>query len=87
MRVFEYKTDQNHPAIKAYVAALKRGYKNQHVVPKNGHWAVKRAGATRPSGIYETQKEAITQASLIAQNQGTSVFIHDKDGRVQERLH
>ena len=54
---------------------------------EKGQWAVKRAGATRPSGIYDSQKEAIQKASVIAQNQGTSVFVHDKEGRVKERLY
>ena len=35
--------------------------KNQHIVPHSQGWAVKSEGSSRASGVFETQKEAITQ--------------------------
>ena len=32
---------------------------NQHVVPNNGQWQVKRENATRATKTFDTQKEAI----------------------------
>ena len=48
----------------------KRG---QHVVPNGEKWSVRRAGATRASGTYATQQEAIGRAKEIAQKQGTEL--------------
>ena len=84
MKKVPYKTNQNNPQVKAYNEAVQRGMKNQHVIPKDDGWAVKRAGADKASGVYNTQKEAIKEATSIAKNQGTSVFIHGEDGRIRE---
>ncbi len=59
--------------------------KGQHVVPNKGKWSVRRAGATRASGTYTTQQEAIDKAKDIAQNQRTELYIHGRDGRIRER--
>jgi len=57
----------------------------QHVVPNGGKWSVRRAGASRASGTFATQREAIDRAKDIAKNQGTELFIHGRDGRIRER--
>lgn len=57
----------------------------QHVVPNGGKWSVRRAGASRASGTFQTQKEAINKATEIARNQKTELYIHDRDGRIRER--
>lgn len=59
--------------------------KGQHVVPKGGKWAVRRAGAQRASGVYATQKEAIAKGKELARNQGTELYVHGKDGRISKR--
>jgi len=59
--------------------------KGQHVVPNNGHWSVKRAGASRASSTHDTQAAAIQAATKIARNQGTDVYVHGRDGRIRER--
>ena len=57
----------------------------QHVVPNGGKWSVRRAGSSKASGTFSTQKEAIERARDVARNQGTEVFIHGRDGRIRER--
>jgi hypothetical protein len=57
----------------------------QHVVPSAGGWKVIKAGASRASGRYGTQKEAILQGRSLAQSQGTELYIHGEDGRIQSR--
>ena len=59
--------------------------KSQHVVPRGGKWAVRKAGAGRTHGTFDTQKEAIHEARKRAQNQGTELYIHGRDGRIRER--
>ena len=59
--------------------------KGQHVVPSGSKWSVRKAGASRASGTFETQKEAVKKATDIARNQKTEVYIHGKDGRIRER--
>lgn len=59
--------------------------KSQHVVPRDGKWAVRRAGAVRASRKFDTQREAIEAARDIARSQGTELYIHGQDGRIRER--
>ena len=60
--------------------------RNQHVVPRDGEWAVRGAGSQRASScVHRTQREAIEAAQEIARNQGSEMFIHGRDGRIRER--
>lgn len=59
--------------------------KGQHVVPNGGKWSVRKAGAERASGVFQTQKEAVDRAREIAKNQGTELYVHGRDGRIRER--
>ena len=59
--------------------------KGQHVVPGDGKWRVVRSGASRASGTYDTQQEAVDKARELAKNQQTELYIHGKDGRIRER--
>jgi len=64
---------------------IKMQKKGQHVVPNGGRWSVRKAGASRASGTYGTQEEAIAQAKKIAKNQKTELYIHGRDGRIRGR--
>lgn len=59
--------------------------KNQHVVPRNGQWAVRGAGNSKATRVFDTQGEAIDAAREIARNQGTELVIHRPDGRIREK--
>ena len=59
--------------------------KVQHVVPRNGKWAVRKAGADRVTQNFDTQGEAIASARAIARRQGAELYIHGRDGRIRER--
>ena len=59
--------------------------KNQHVVPHEGSWAVRREGSEKVTRITRTQKEAIEIARQIAQNQGSEVVIHRPNGRIRDK--
>lgn len=61
------------------------GGRNQHVVPRDGAWAVRGANTSRDTRRYATQREAIDAARRIARNQGSELLVHGRDGRVRER--
>lgn len=59
--------------------------KGQHVVPSGGSWSVRVAGASRSSGTFATQREAVAVARERARDQGTELYIHGRDGRIRAR--
>jgi hypothetical protein len=58
---------------------------NQHIVPHPNGWAVKGAGASKPSSVHRTQVKAAETGRRIAQNQGTELLIHGENGQIRER--
>jgi Uncharacterized protein conserved in bacteria (DUF2188) len=58
---------------------------SQHVVPSGGKWTIRRAGAKKASGTFDTQREAIDVAKEKAKNQRTELYIHGQNGRIRER--
>jgi uncharacterized protein YdaT len=59
---------------------------SHHVVPNSdGGWDVKKAGASRSSAHTGNKQEAIDKARQISQNQRTELFIHGKDGKIQQK--
>lgn len=59
--------------------------KNQHVVPHAEGWAVRGAGNSKATSVHETQREAIEHGRQIAQNQGSELLIHGRNGQIRER--
>jgi len=68
-------------AVQKYVQATK----GKHVVPSDSGWKVKNSGSQRASKICVTKQEAIEYAKKIAKNQKAELFIHGRDGCIQER--
>lgn len=63
----------------------KRGPRSHHVVPNvAGGWDVKRGGAARASGHFDTKQKAVDQGRQISRNQGTELRIHSQDGRISQ---
>ncbi|MFB6247410.1 MAG: DUF2188 domain-containing protein [Salinibacter sp.] len=58
---------------------------NQHVVRRNGEWAVRGEGNSRDTSQHDTQGEAIDAARDVAENQGGDVVIHNRGGKFRER--
>lgn len=60
--------------------------RNQHVVPHpSGGWAVRGAGSERATAVYPTKAPAVDRGRDIAQNQGTELLIHGRNGQIQSR--
>ncbi len=58
--------------------------KDQHVVPRDGGWAVRGEGNSRDTSHHRTQREAYDAARDIARNQGSEVVTHRPDGRFRD---
>ncbi|MFZ4526062.1 MAG: DUF2188 domain-containing protein [Chlorobium sp.] len=58
---------------------------NQHVVPKDDRWAVRKQGAMRSTKVFSNQREAINFARDVARKQSGELFIHKADGTIHER--
>jgi uncharacterized protein DUF2188 len=58
--------------------------KDQHVVPREDGWAVRGEGNSRDTSHHTTQQRAYEAAREIAQNQGSDVVVHGRDGRIRD---
>ena len=59
---------------------------NQHVTPHpDGGWQVKAAGASRATVRTDTQIEASAIGRQIAINQGSELFVHNRQGQIRDR--
>lgn len=59
--------------------------KQQHIVPVDGEWGIKKAGSSKLTELFNTQEEAIDIGRDIARNQGAEFFIHRRDGKIRAR--
>lgn len=60
--------------------------KGQHVFPHGNGWAVRRSGASRASGVFESQRDAIRHGRELAKSQATELYVHERNGRIKERI-
>lgn len=58
--------------------------KNQHVVPYNGHWAVRAEGSPNVTTEHLTQGAAEDMARRVAQVERSQVIIHRRDGTIRD---
>ena len=60
--------------------------KSQHVVSNpNGGWSVLRSGASRATRVFDNQADAVSYAKMLAEKEGTELYVHRRDGTIQER--
>ncbi|WP_421808693.1 DUF2188 domain-containing protein [Flagellimonas sp.] len=60
--------------------------KTRHVVPnQNGGWDSKKGGANRASKHFDTKKEAEDYSRKVSKNEGSELFVHGKDGKIQRK--
>lgn len=59
--------------------------KNQHVVPRDGKWAVRGEGSSRIVSEHRTQRTAINSAARTARNERSEVVIHGRDGKIRDK--
>lgn len=62
---------------------MSKGPESHHVVPSpNGGWNIKRGGASRSIGHFDTKQDAVNRGRDISRNQGTELRIHNRDGKI-----
>ena len=60
--------------------------KSHHVVPnKDGGWDIKKGGGQRSIKHYDKKSDAVSDARQISKNQNSELFIHGKDGTIQQK--
>lgn len=79
------KVTTRSPEGQKYESNPERMEEGEVVRPHEDGWAVESEGAQKPSNVFDTKKEAIQRAKEIAENKGTSVTVHKKDGTIQEK--
>ena len=59
---------------------------NYHVIKnREGDWVVRKAGAERASGSFDSQRDAEKAAKRFASNAGGGeVRIHDRNGKIRD---
>ncbi|ADK69053.1 DUF2188 domain-containing protein [Mycoplasma mycoides subsp. mycoides] len=56
------------------------------VTSYDGKWQVKGVGNTRPTKLFDTQKEAIAYANELTKKRQGSVIIHRTTGQVRDSI-
>lgn len=56
-----------------------------HVVPSDGKWRVRRAGAKKALRVFDSEGEAIFYAIDISAKIGSVLYCHDLTGRIYAR--
>lgn len=60
--------------------------KTTHVVPNpNGGWDVKAGGGKKASNHFNLKSKAISKGREISRNKSGELFIHGRNGRIQNR--
>lgn len=59
---------------------------NQHVVPYEDRWAVRREGNKRITSRHNLQETAIRKAKRLAKKYKADVIIHRQDGSIRDRI-
>lgn len=62
---------------------MSRKLETHHVVPNpDGGWDVKRGGASRASGHFDTKRAAVERGREISRHQRTEFRIHNRNGQI-----
>ncbi|MBT8271903.1 MAG: DUF2188 domain-containing protein [Bacteroidia bacterium] len=70
----------------SYRSANKKRNWNQHVVPHEDGWAVRREGNKRITSKHRKQSTAIRKAKTLARKYKSAVVIHRASGGIRERI-
>lgn len=58
---------------------------NQHIIPNNGQWQLKRECSDKATKTFTTQKQAIEYGRPIAMKQQSELVIHGHSGQIRDK--
>ena len=61
--------------------------RDEHVVPRNHGWAVRREGSEKVSKLFLTQSEAMNYAGNIAKKDEVNMVVHKHNGEFKNFRH
>lgn len=64
---------------------MKEKPSNQVIHTKSSGWVVRKSGSTRASKTFANKKAAIHYGEALSQTEKTNLYIHGRDGRIEER--
>ena len=70
----------------SYRSANKKRTWNQHVVPYEDGWAVRREGNKRVTSKHRKQSTAVRKAKSLGRKYKADVIIHRADGTIRHRV-
>ncbi|TCL62518.1 uncharacterized protein DUF2188 [Rhizobium sp. BK251] len=80
-----YSTSKDGVSIMSNKKSPGKGGTTHHVVPDPDRgWNVKRGGASRSSGHFDTKQEAVDRAREISRNANSELKIHNQDGKIAQ---
>ncbi|KAB2800013.1 DUF2188 domain-containing protein [Brucella anthropi] len=80
-----YSTSKDGVSIMSNKKSPGKGGTTHHVVPDpDGGWNVKRGGASRSSGHFDTKQQAVDRAREISRNAQSELKIHNQDGKIAQ---
>jgi len=56
-----------------------------HITPHKNGWQSKKAGNSKASIVCSTQQECITYGINQAKNNGSEVYIHNREGQIRAK--
>jgi len=59
---------------------------NQVIHTKSSGWVVRKAGAEKASKTFTSKTAAIHYGEVLSKTEKTNLYIHAKDGKIEERI-
>lgn len=59
---------------------------DQHIIFRNGSWAIVPDGAEEPIRTFDSQDEALKWAARSLNHQGANLIVHNEDGSINDTI-
>lgn len=69
-----------------HVEQPETGRPDQHILFRDGQWAVIPEGSEDPIQVFDSQDEALRWAGRSLNHQGATLIVHNEDGSVNDTI-